>query len=193
MNPVPVKQLVFGGIKCIVWDIWRALLKSLWKRLRALGRSIDSLQQEKGLVTSRYPKIYSGDRQHAVSMLWIAVIRNLCLLLVDHHSNSCRHWSHPNILPSGYRFKVPVRIPWMVSRQADILVCALCSRPGLLVPTLFVMHDVSLTPTKKVAWWQQLLIWWILYLLWVEWDGALLYCKVLLAARFTCDSVVCPI
>ena len=60
-------------------DLWRALLKSLWKRLRALGRSIDSLWQKKGLVSSRYPKIYSRDRQHAISMLWIAVIRSSSL------------------------------------------------------------------------------------------------------------------
>ncbi|KAI7884308.1 hypothetical protein K492DRAFT_174221, partial [Lichtheimia hyalospora FSU 10163] len=68
-----------------------------------------------------------------------------------------------------------LRIPWMVFRQANIFVCTLWPRPGLFVPTLFVMHDVSLTPTRKVAWWQQLLIWRILYLLWVEWD---VYIKV---------------
>ncbi|KAI7885052.1 hypothetical protein K492DRAFT_172780 [Lichtheimia hyalospora FSU 10163] len=42
----------------------------------------------------------------------------------------------------------------MVSRQTNIFVGTLWSRPGLFVPTLFVMHDVSLTPTRK-----QLLIW----------------------------------
>ncbi|KAI7878805.1 hypothetical protein K492DRAFT_170587 [Lichtheimia hyalospora FSU 10163] len=47
--------------------------------------------------------------------------------------------------------QAPVRMPCMVSRQANIFVCTLWSRPGLFVPTLFVMHDVSLTPTKKVA------------------------------------------
>ncbi|KAI7882729.1 hypothetical protein K492DRAFT_176073, partial [Lichtheimia hyalospora FSU 10163] len=36
----------------------------------------------------------------------------------------------------------------------NIFVCTISSRPGLFVPALFVMHDVSLTPTKK-----QLLIW----------------------------------
>ncbi|KAI7878170.1 hypothetical protein K492DRAFT_171095, partial [Lichtheimia hyalospora FSU 10163] len=69
-----------------------------------------------------------------------------------------------------------VRMSWMISRYANIFV------PELFVPTLFVMHDVSLTPTRKVAWWQQLLIWRILDLLWVEWDGALLYCEGSLAA-----------
>ncbi|KAI7874423.1 hypothetical protein K492DRAFT_41584 [Lichtheimia hyalospora FSU 10163] len=66
-------------------------------------------------------------------------------------------------------------VAWMLSHQTNIFVCTLWSRPGLFVPALFGMHDVSLTPTRKVACWQQLLIWRILYLLWVEWDGALLY------------------
>ncbi|KAI7881178.1 hypothetical protein K492DRAFT_69808 [Lichtheimia hyalospora FSU 10163] len=46
--------------------------------------------------------------------------------------------------------QVPVRVPWMFLDKS-ISSCVLWSRPGLFVPTLFVMHDVSLTPTKKVA------------------------------------------
>ncbi|KAI7879809.1 hypothetical protein K492DRAFT_178422 [Lichtheimia hyalospora FSU 10163] len=41
--------------------------------------------------------------------------------------------------------------PWMLSHQANIFGCTLWSRPGLFEPTLFVMHDVSLALTKKVA------------------------------------------
>ena len=47
--------------------------------------------------------------------------------------------------------QAPMRIPWMFSQEANIFVRTLWSRPGLFVPTLFVIHDVSLTPTKKVA------------------------------------------
>ncbi|KAI7876406.1 hypothetical protein K492DRAFT_172555 [Lichtheimia hyalospora FSU 10163] len=38
-----------------------------------------------------------------------------------------------------------------LSRHVNIFMCTLWSRPGLFVPTLFVIHDVSLTPTRKVA------------------------------------------
>ncbi|KAI7874315.1 hypothetical protein K492DRAFT_174636 [Lichtheimia hyalospora FSU 10163] len=41
--------------------------------------------------------------------------------------------------------------PWMFSHHAYIFLCTIESRPGLFVPTLFVMHDVSLTPARKVA------------------------------------------
>ncbi|KAI7873377.1 hypothetical protein K492DRAFT_200699 [Lichtheimia hyalospora FSU 10163] len=53
--------------------------------------------------------------------------------------------------PVNIKLQETMRIPWMLSRQANIFVCTIRSRPGLFVPTLFVMHDVSLTPTKKVA------------------------------------------
>ena len=93
-----------------------------------------------------------------------------------------RHWIHSNLLPCGYQSSstsmyalddLPtsqyLRVPF---GQGLDYICAyaICD------------DDVSLTPTKKVAWWQQLLMWWILYLLWVEWDGALLYCEGSLAA-----------
>ncbi|KAI7887386.1 hypothetical protein K492DRAFT_170301 [Lichtheimia hyalospora FSU 10163] len=39
----------------------------------------------------------------------------------------------------------------LMSLIANIFVYALWSRPGLFAPTLFVMHDASLTPTRKVA------------------------------------------
>ncbi|KAI7875683.1 hypothetical protein K492DRAFT_173154 [Lichtheimia hyalospora FSU 10163] len=47
--------------------------------------------------------------------------------------------------PVDINIKQRYRCPGWISQQANIFV------PGLFVPTLFVMHGVSLTPTKKVA------------------------------------------
>ncbi|KAI7884889.1 hypothetical protein K492DRAFT_173034 [Lichtheimia hyalospora FSU 10163] len=50
-----------------------------------------------------------------------------------------------NLLPFGYQSLSTNMDALDVSRQVNIFI------PGLFVPALFVMHDVSLTPTKKVA------------------------------------------
>ena len=144
-------------------------------------------------VTSEYWIILWLWLSGAISTLWETSIRNFRVVSVHHHSSSWHHWSDSVLLPCGHQSSSTRTKALDISHRANICVCTIWSRPGLFVPTLFVMHDVSLTPTKKVAWWQQLLTWWILYLLWVEWDGALLYGEGSLAAWFMCDSVVCPI
>ncbi|KAI7879671.1 hypothetical protein K492DRAFT_178536 [Lichtheimia hyalospora FSU 10163] len=61
--------------------------------------------------------------------------------------------SHNN-LPCGYQSSSTCMDALDVLSSCQYLRVYYWSRLGLFVPTLFVMHDVSLTPTRK-----QLLIW----------------------------------
>ncbi|KAI7875668.1 hypothetical protein K492DRAFT_173185 [Lichtheimia hyalospora FSU 10163] len=89
----------------------------------------------------------------------IKILDHLMAVIVMCHFNALSGNSYQQLMScigrsSSLRissFKYLYGMTWMFSRQANIFVCALWSRPGLFVPTLFVMHDVSLTPTKKVA------------------------------------------
>ncbi|KAI7884824.1 hypothetical protein K492DRAFT_173284 [Lichtheimia hyalospora FSU 10163] len=65
--------------------------------------------------------------------------------------NWCRHWAITTFFLVHINLQARMWIPWMFSRQDNIFVCTLWSRPGLFVPTLFGIHDVSLTPTRKAA------------------------------------------
>ncbi|KAI7878944.1 hypothetical protein K492DRAFT_179109 [Lichtheimia hyalospora FSU 10163] len=62
-------------------------------------------------------------------------------------SNWCRH-CNMEIFLVDINHQAPMRIPWMFSRHANIFDF---KTRIIFVPTLFVMHDVSLTPTRKVA------------------------------------------
>ncbi|KAJ8655273.1 hypothetical protein O0I10_008961 [Lichtheimia ornata] len=71
--------------------------------------------------------------------------------------------------------QVLVWIPWSldVLLQVNILICAISSRPDLFV----AVHDVSLmTPTQEGRLMAATTDMADVYLLWVERDGALLFC-----------------
>ena len=89
----------------------------------------------------------------------IKILDHLKTVIISYHfnalgtaiSNWYRHWSHSDLLPCGYQSSSINMDALDVARQVNIFMCTIYSRPGLFVPTLFVMHDVSLTPTKMVA------------------------------------------
>ncbi|KAI7884023.1 hypothetical protein K492DRAFT_174529 [Lichtheimia hyalospora FSU 10163] len=89
---------------------------------------MDFSVQESDLVTSSFSKIDGHDCQQHFNALGGSYQQLVVLFfLIDIHLQAL------------------ILMPWMFPRQVNIFL------PGLFVPALFMMHDVSLTPTKKVA------------------------------------------
>ncbi|KAI7877338.1 hypothetical protein K492DRAFT_171774 [Lichtheimia hyalospora FSU 10163] len=140
------KLIPFGV--CLVYsvELIAGIVEATVKTTTSTRPLDGSVQQGSDLVVSRYSKIYGCDCQ-----IHFNALDNSYQELASFIATGGVIGAIPIFLLVDINSSSTCTDALDVLSYVNIFVCTIWPRPGLFVPALFVMHDVSLTPTKKVA------------------------------------------